>query len=59
MPAVTIKFEMTKQDMRNGRKTGCPVSIALHVSPVRAFFFRSRATRTWVQRAVYYLFRVP
>ena len=26
MPAVTIRLEMTKQDMRKGRKTGWPVS---------------------------------
>lgn len=26
MPAVTTKFEMTKQDIRNGRNTGSPVS---------------------------------
>lgn len=26
MPAVTMRLEMTKQDMRNGRKTGWPVS---------------------------------
>lgn len=26
IPAVTIRLEMTKQDMRKGRKTGCPVS---------------------------------
>lgn len=26
MPAVTTKLERTKQDMRKGRKTGCPVS---------------------------------
>ena len=26
MPAVTIRLEMTKQDMRNGKKTGWPVS---------------------------------
>lgn len=28
MPAVTTRFEMTKQDMRKGRKTGWPVSDA-------------------------------
>ena len=26
IPAVTMRFEMTKQDMRKGRNTGCPVS---------------------------------
>ena len=26
MPAVTMRLEMTKQDMRKGRKTGWPVS---------------------------------
>ena len=26
MPAVTTRLEMTKQDMRKGRKTGWPVS---------------------------------
>lgn len=26
MPAVTMRLEMTKQDMRNGRNTGWPVS---------------------------------
>ena len=26
MPAVTTRLERTKHDMRNGRKTGCPVS---------------------------------
>jgi hypothetical protein len=26
IPAVTTRFEMTKHDIRNGRKTGCPVS---------------------------------
>lgn len=26
IPAVTMRLEMTKQDMRKGRKTGCPVS---------------------------------
>lgn len=26
MPAVTTRFEMTKHDIRNGRKTGSPVS---------------------------------
>ncbi len=28
MPAVTMRFEMTKQDMRKGRKTGWPVSVS-------------------------------
>ena len=27
MPAVTIRLEMTKHDIRNGRNTGSPVSI--------------------------------
>lgn len=26
MPAVTTRLEMTKQDIRKGRNTGCPVS---------------------------------
>ena len=26
IPAVTMRLEMTKQDMRKGRNTGCPVS---------------------------------
>jgi len=26
IPAVTTRLEMTKQDIRNGRKTGSPVS---------------------------------
>ena len=26
IPAVTMRLEMMKQDMRKGRKTGCPVS---------------------------------
>ena len=26
IPAVTIRFEITKQDMRKGRRTGWPVS---------------------------------
>ncbi len=26
IPAVTTRLEMTKHDMRNGRKTGSPVS---------------------------------
>ena len=29
MPAVTMRLEMTKQDMRKGRKTGWPVSVQL------------------------------
>ncbi len=33
MPAVTMRFEMTKQDMRKGRKTGCPVSIPIRLDP--------------------------
>ena len=28
IPAVTIRFEKTKHDMRKGRKTGSPVSVA-------------------------------
>jgi Cu/Ag efflux protein CusF len=28
MPAVTMRFEMTKHDMRKGRKTGSPVSVS-------------------------------
>ena len=35
MPAVTIRLEMTKQDMRNGRKTGWPVSELLVVEDSR------------------------
>jgi len=31
MPAVTMRLEMTKQDMRKGRKTGCPVSIMVRL----------------------------
>ena len=27
MPAVTTRFVSTKQDMRNGKKTGSPVSV--------------------------------
>lgn len=46
IPAVTMRLEMTKQDMRKGRKTGCPVSgcsvastifFALHISGVIDF----------------------
>lgn len=29
MPPVTIRFERTKQDIRKGRKTGRPVSVAV------------------------------
>jgi hypothetical protein len=29
MPAVTTRLEMTKQDMRKGRKTGWPVSVCV------------------------------
>lgn len=29
IPAVTMRLEMTKQDMRKGRKTGWPVSVAI------------------------------
>ena len=28
MPAVTIRFDMTKHDMRKGRNTASPVSIS-------------------------------
>ena len=43
MPAVTTRLEIMKQDMRKGRKTGCPVSgwsvestifLACHISGV-------------------------
>lgn len=27
IPAVTTKFDITKQDMRNGKRTGSPVSV--------------------------------
>lgn len=29
---MTTKFDMTKQDMRNGRKTGLPVSACIRIS---------------------------
>lgn len=29
MPAVTTRLDMTKQDMRKGRKTGSPVSVVV------------------------------
>ena len=29
MPAVTTRFERTKEDMRKGRRTGRPVSVGL------------------------------
>lgn len=34
MPAVTIRFDMTKHDIRNGRNTGSPVSM-VDMSPVQ------------------------
>lgn len=30
MPAVTTRFDMTKQDMRKGKKTGWPVSVLVN-----------------------------
>ena len=32
MPAVTTRFDITKHDMRKGRKTGLPVSVFVPIS---------------------------
>lgn len=45
MPAVTMRLEMTKQDMRKGRKTGSPVS-----DSIRKSVMSSLSVTTWVQR---------
>ena len=39
IPAVTTRLDMTKQDMRKGRKTGCPVSVDLGVSSANGLPF--------------------
>lgn len=53
MPAVTTKLEMTKQDMRNGKKTGSPVSV---VNSVQAQWLERKKNHvkscTWVDGCI-------
>lgn len=37
IPAVTTRFDKTKQDIRKGRKTGCPVSVGKIPSESEAY----------------------
>lgn len=46
MPAVTIRLEMTKQDIRKGRKTGWPVSAVGFISDWR--INSEEGEKTWM-----------
>ena len=63
MPAVTTRLEMTKQDMRKGRKTGSPVSGVGDVSSFNGSPNHHSTCRrdelTWMERRVHNLLRLP
>ena len=55
MPAVTTRFEITKQDIRKGRKTGWPVSILLSAYPHQSW----QIPHTRMQRRIHHFLRLP
>ncbi len=57
MPAVTMRFDMTKEDMRNGRKTGCPVSVMVRLDSPTMAPHCDKCTR--VQRRIHDLLCLP
>lgn len=58
MPAVTTKLEMTKQDIRKGRKTGSPVS-NISLSQMPRSWLGKQCLDTRMKRRVHNFLRLP